>query len=74
MLAKYSSMSNLSELCRNWLSPLEYLKLCKLQQLKDEARELSASDEKRFCSLQQQYERELLQVRVCESDCEGVSK
>ena len=49
MLAKYS-MSNLSELCRNWLSPLEYLKLCKLQQLKDEARELSASDEKRFCS------------------------
>ena len=38
--------------------------LRKLQQLKDELGELSASDEKRYRTLKRQCERELLQVGV----------
>ena len=39
-----------------------YPELVKLQQLKDEAGELSMADEKRYKSLKRQCERELLQV------------
>ena len=40
-----------------------YPELQKLQQLKDDQGELSASDEKRYIQLKRQCERELLQVR-----------
>ena len=39
-----------------------YTELHKLQQLKDEAGELSAADEKRYRTLKRQCERELLLV------------
>ena len=44
------------------MSLSSYPELCKLQQLKDDQGELSASDEKRFRTLKKQCERELLQV------------
>ena len=44
------------------MSLSSYPELRKLQQLKDDQGELSASDEKRFRTLKKQCERELLQV------------
>lgn len=45
-------------------SSSRYPELQKLQQLKDDQGELSASDEKRYIQLKRQCERELLQVRL----------
>lgn len=48
--------------CVGHTSSARYPELQKLQQLKDDQGELSASDEKRYIQLKRQCERELLQV------------
>lgn len=57
--------------CKLFL-PLSYHELRKLQQLKDDQGELSATDEKRYRTLKRQCERELLQnADVICSTCVG---